>query len=64
MLVPLVTDVSLGAMAIGAAAITLERFVLRPERAARVIGVLVIAAGVIAIARALPEVVPSWILVP
>jgi predicted metal-binding membrane protein len=55
MLVLLVTDVmSLGAMAMVAGAITLERFVPRPQRAARVIGVLVIAAGVLAIARALP----------
>jgi len=40
-------------MAMVAAAITVERFAPRPERAARVTGVVVIAAGVLVIARAL-----------
>jgi predicted metal-binding membrane protein len=54
MTVLLVTGVmSLGVMAMVAAAITVERFTPRPERAARVTGVIVIAAGVLVIARAL-----------
>jgi len=43
----------LGAMALVAAAITLERLAPRPERAARAAGVVVIAAGALVIARAL-----------
>ena len=54
MTVLLVTGVmSLGVMAMVAAAITVERFAPRPERAARATGVVVIAAGVLVIARAL-----------
>jgi predicted metal-binding membrane protein len=54
MAILLVTDVmDLGNMVIITAAITVERFARRPERAARVIGVVVIAAGVLLIARAL-----------
>lgn len=54
MAILLVTGVmSLSAMAIVAAAITVERFAPRPERAARITGVVAIAAGVLAIARAL-----------
>lgn len=54
MLVLLVTGVmDLGAMALVAAAITLERLASRPERAARACGVAVIAAGAVVIARAL-----------
>ena len=44
---------SLGAMATVTAAITVERFASRPERAARFTGVVVIAAGVLVIAGAL-----------
>jgi predicted metal-binding membrane protein len=43
----------LGAMAIVAAAITFERLAPRPERIARVIGALLLAAGALAVARAL-----------
>jgi predicted metal-binding membrane protein len=54
MLVLLVTGVmDLGAMALVAAAITVERLAPRPERAARASGVVVIAVGALAIARAL-----------
>lgn len=54
MVVLLVTGVmSLGAMAVVAAAITVERFAPMPERAARGIGVVVIAAGILAIVQAL-----------
>jgi predicted metal-binding membrane protein len=44
---------SLGVMAMVGALITVERFAPRPERAARVTGVVVIGAGVLVIARAL-----------
>jgi predicted metal-binding membrane protein len=48
MTILLVTGVmNLTAMAIVAAAITIERFVPSPERAARAIGVIVIAAGIL-----------------
>jgi predicted metal-binding membrane protein len=54
MVVLLVTGVmSLGAMAVVAAAITVERFAPMPERAACGIGVVVIAAGILAIVQAL-----------
>jgi predicted metal-binding membrane protein len=54
MMVLLVTGVmSLGAMALVAAALTAERFAPRPERAARVTGALVIVAGVVVLTRAL-----------
>jgi predicted metal-binding membrane protein len=43
----------LRAMVTVAAAITVERLAPRPERAARVTGVLVIAAGALMLARAL-----------
>jgi predicted metal-binding membrane protein len=57
MTILLVTGVmSLGAMALVTAAITIERFTSRPERAARVTGVVVIAAGILVIAG----VVPRW----
>ena len=57
MVVLLMTGVmSLGAMAVVAAAITVERFAPMPERAARGIGVVVIAAGILAIAQALRAV--------
>jgi len=54
MIVLLVTDVmSLGVMSLVATAITLERVVPRPEAIARSSGAVVLAAGVLAIARAL-----------
>jgi len=54
MMVLLVAGVmSLGVMAMVAAAITVERFAPRPARAARATGVVVIVAGVLVIARAL-----------
>ncbi len=54
MLILLVTGVmDLGIMAIVTAAITIERLAPRPERAARVGGVIVIVVGVLVIARAL-----------
>ena len=43
----------LGAMALVAAAITVERLATRPERAARATGVVIVAVGALAIARAL-----------
>jgi predicted metal-binding membrane protein len=57
MVVLLVNGVmSLRAMGMVAAAITIERFAPRPEPAARLTGVIVIAAGVVVIARALNAV--------
>jgi predicted metal-binding membrane protein len=57
MMVLLVNGVmSLRAMGMVAAAITVERFALRPERAARLTGVILIAAGAVVIARALNAV--------
>jgi predicted metal-binding membrane protein len=54
MMLLLVTGVmSLNAMTIVAAAITVERLAPRPKRAARVTGVVIIAAGVLVVARAL-----------
>ena len=54
MMVLLVTGVmSLGVMALVAAAITAERFAPWPERAARVTGALVTFAGVVVLTRAL-----------
>jgi len=54
MMVLLVTGVmSLGAMALVAAAITAERFAPWPERTARFTGALVIVAGVVMLTRAL-----------
>jgi predicted metal-binding membrane protein len=53
MAVLLVTGVmDLGAMAVVAAAITVERLAPRPERAARAAGVVLVAAGAVVIARA------------
>ena len=43
---------NVGAMAIVAAAITVERLVPRAERAAHAIGIVIIAAGLLLIARA------------
>jgi predicted metal-binding membrane protein len=52
MVILLVTGVmDLGLMVIVAAAITIERFVPRPERVACVVGVVIIVAGVVMIAR-------------
>jgi predicted metal-binding membrane protein len=54
MLILLVSDVmDLGVMAIVAAAITVERLAPWPERAARAAGLVVLAAGALAIARVL-----------
>jgi predicted metal-binding membrane protein len=54
MLILLATGVmDLGTMAIVTAAITVERLGPSPERTARVAGVVVIAAGALAIARTL-----------
>ena len=54
MMILLVTGVmNLGVMAMVAAAITIERLAPRPLRVARTAGLIVIAAGVIAIAEAL-----------
>jgi predicted metal-binding membrane protein len=48
----LVTGVmNLSAMAIVAAAITIERLAARPEQIARAVGVVIIAAGAFVIAR-------------
>jgi predicted metal-binding membrane protein len=53
MMVLLVTGVmNLAAMAMVAAAITVERLAPRPRLVARISGVMVIAAGALAIARA------------
>jgi predicted metal-binding membrane protein len=50
----LVTGVmDVGAIAVVAVAITVERLTPRPERTVRVAGVLVIAAGALVIVRAL-----------
>ncbi len=43
----------LGAMAMVAAAITVERLASRPERAARATGVIIVAVGALVIVRAL-----------
>jgi predicted metal-binding membrane protein len=54
MLILLATGVmDLGAMAVVAAAITVERLAPRPERAARAAGVVAIGAGALVLARAL-----------
>jgi len=54
MAVLLVTGVmDLGAMAVIAAAITAERHAARPQRVARAAGVVVMAAGVLAIFKVL-----------
>ncbi len=54
MVVLLVTDVmNLAAMAMLATAITIERLVQKPERAARVAGIAMIAAGVYVMERAM-----------
>jgi hypothetical protein len=47
---------NLAVMAVVAAAITAERWAPRPERAARIVGALAIAAGILVIARALRAV--------
>ena len=52
MMILLVSGVmDLGAMALIAAAITIERFASRPERAARAAGVVAIALGILDIGR-------------
>jgi len=54
MAILLVTGVmDLGAMALVAAAITVERLAPSPERAARATGVVIVAAGAVVIARGL-----------
>jgi predicted metal-binding membrane protein len=54
MMVLLVTGVmSLGVMTMVAAAVAVERLAPKPERTARVLGIVIIAAGVLVIARAL-----------
>lgn len=57
MILLLVTGMmNLGAMALVAVAITLERLAPRPERVARAAGAIVIAAGALLVARALARV--------
>ena len=63
MVILLVTGImDLGAMALAASAITAERLAPRPGRAARLAGVVVIAAGALMIARALGAPWPASLM--